>query len=82
MKLTIEVTTKTDSVVIAVPAVVDNGFTVVKGVEVYEDSILGLDGIEYPLSQIDEANWASAQHMYDNAVRQAAVYGDHYTDWL
>jgi hypothetical protein len=82
MKMTIEIETASDSTVIEVPAIIDGGLTVVAGVEVYEDSILALDGVLYPISQIDEANWASAQCLYNDASRKAANWGDSYTDWL
>jgi hypothetical protein len=82
MTLTIEIETATDWAVIEVPATIDCGLTVVAGTEIHDDFILALDGVEYPMSEVDEANWASAQYLYDNASRKAAVYGDHYTDWL
>lgn len=82
MTLTIEIETTDDYAVIEVPAVVENGMTIVSGIEIHDNFILACDGQEFPLSQVDEANYASAQYLYDNASRKAAVYGDHYTDWL
>lgn len=66
MTMTIEIQTATDWADVEFPVEIQDGLKVVAGTEVHESFILACDGQEFPLTQIDEANWASAQFLFDN----------------
>jgi hypothetical protein len=66
--MTIEVTTKTDWADVDFPCFHEEGIVMVSGMEYYPESqtVMALDGTEFPIDQIDEANQVSAQYLYDN----------------